>query len=388
MENALLVLSTLVLFNTTAFSQSDLDAEELEQIMAAAQASNSDAIYIVQGDEVLLEWYSTGSAETIELMSVLKSVVAIGIGRLLELEHIKSLDQPVHEFFPEWKQGRKEAITIRHLLNHTSGLQNNPNAGVEIYPSPDVIQLALAAELSSAPGTEFRYNNKAVNLLAGIFEQAAGRRMDEFLNDELFKPMGIGHVQWHYDDAGNPYAMAGLRLRAPDLAKFGQLILNDGQWNNTPLIDPAFIQEMLDQAQAYVPSGGLLWWRMSSERRLSINEAKIRLDTRINQDDLAALIKLSDQDFPSTDDLRSALIQSLSTGWQQRLSDQQIESFIDVENGPVVAFYGDGYLGQTILVMPKHNIVAVRQIKNSDDYNRETDSFQNFRQLVNELATN
>src|SRR3546814_19063982 len=68
--------------------------------------------------------------------------------------------QPVADFYPEWKQGQKQQITLRMLLNHSSGLQNARRADVEIYPAPDAIQLALAAELSSKPGTAASYNNK------------------------------------------------------------------------------------------------------------------------------------------------------------------------------------------------------------------------------------
>src|SRR5690606_30258640 len=124
----------------------------------------SDAVLILHDGEILAEWYFGRERGPIEAMSVVKSLVAVGIGRLITLGKIESLDQPVHAFFPEWKQGRKADITLRHILNHTSGLQNVRNTGVEIYPAPDALKLALAAELSDDPGAKFAYNNKAVNL--------------------------------------------------------------------------------------------------------------------------------------------------------------------------------------------------------------------------------
>jgi len=86
--------------------------------------------------------------------------------------------------------------TLRHILSHTSGLQNVPDTRVEIYPSPDFVQLALAAELKYPPGAKFEYNNKAVNLLAGVVERASGKKHDEFMRDEVFTPLGIREFSW------------------------------------------------------------------------------------------------------------------------------------------------------------------------------------------------
>src|SRR6185295_2307454 len=164
--------------------------------------------------KVVAEWYVGTPQGPIEAMSATKSVVGLVIGRLVDTGKLASLDQPVCELYPEWRQGNKQKITIRHLLDHTSGLQNEPNTGIEIYPSPDFIKLALAAELSEEPGTVFRYNNKAVNLLAAIVKIASGKTLDQYARDELFAPMGITDVHWDTDPAGTPQVMAGLQIRA------------------------------------------------------------------------------------------------------------------------------------------------------------------------------
>src|SRR5690606_2836438 len=163
----------------------------LAAIERAGTDSHSDSLLVIRDGEVLLERYRDGEPAPIELMSATKSVVAIGIGLLLAQDHLESLDAPVSTWYPEWRQGRKADITVRMLLDHSSGLQNTPNAGAEIYPAPDVVQLALAAELDSAPGDRFAYNNKATNLLAGVVAQASGQPMDEYLAEHLFAPLGI-----------------------------------------------------------------------------------------------------------------------------------------------------------------------------------------------------
>jgi len=317
----ILILLSLVALLVPAEPAQGIDEAALDALHAAAERAGSDSVVLVKDDIVIAEWYFDKKERPIELMSVLKSLVSLGVGRLVTLEMIDSVDQPVHTFYPEWNQGRKKEITIRHLLNHTSGLQNLPSAGAEIYPSPNAIKLALAAELADDPGAAFSYNNKAVNLLAGIIEKASGQRMDLFFASEVFGPMGIDIHQWYFDESGNPHAMAGLKLFARDLAKFGQLVLAKGVWDGQPLVSPEYIDAMLDQGQPYDARFGWLWWRL--------------LD----------------------------------------------------DDGNVAGYYGDGYLGQTLMVVPEHNLVAVRQVARSDEYDAETDGFRDFRNMVLQLIS-
>ncbi|GEM_PF-173253 len=231
----------------------------LPELLRAAEEARSDAVVILKDGKLVGEWYFNGKPRLLETMSVTKSIVSLAIGRLLTLGLLESIDVPVYTFYPEWKQGRKQEITIRHILSHTSGLQNVPDARVEIYPSPDFVQLALAAELKSPPGTRFEYNNKAVNLLAGVVERASGKKLDEFMRDEVFAPLGIREFSWQRDRAGNPHAMAGLALFPIDLAKLGQLVLNKGVWQGERLIDEGWFEESFRPLDV-MPEHGLLWW--------------------------------------------------------------------------------------------------------------------------------
>lgn len=156
---------------------------QLGLLLERAQATGTDELSVAWRGHVY-EWRSGRGAGPIQTMSVTKSVVGLVIGRLVTLGELRSVDEPVHAFFPEWRQGRKSDITVRMLMEHTSGLQNVPMTTVEIQPSPDYVQLALAAELVADPGLMYSYNNKAVNLLAGIVERADGRKLEEFAREE------------------------------------------------------------------------------------------------------------------------------------------------------------------------------------------------------------
>lgn len=139
----LLILCPVLLFCLRPYP---VAAEPLTQLLQTIKQQaidyKSDVVLIMQGDATLLSYTSNDTKQPIELMSAYKSIVALAIGRLLFNGQLAALDEPVHRFYPEWRQGDKAKITVRHLLNHTSGLQNVKNAGEEIYSSPDVIQLA------------------------------------------------------------------------------------------------------------------------------------------------------------------------------------------------------------------------------------------------------
>jgi len=186
------VIGFLVASTALAAPSSSSQKLALEALLKRSEATHSDAMVIWQDGREIGHYYKGGKAPgPIDLMSVTKSVVALGVAQLVAEGKIKSFDQPVADFYPEWRQGRKKNITIRMLMNHASGMQNVMNATVEIYPAPDAIQLALSAEIVGTPGTDPNYNNKAVNLLAGIIEKASGKPMDVFFRDGLFKSMDI-----------------------------------------------------------------------------------------------------------------------------------------------------------------------------------------------------
>jgi CubicO group peptidase (beta-lactamase class C family) len=237
-----------------------VDPVKLKALVEAAKEADTTAMMIVKDGETVGEWHFDSDDRPIELMSATKSVVALAVGKLMEQGAITSLDQPMSDFFPEWKQGRKRQISIRHILTHTSCLQNEPTTLTEIYPSPDFVQLALAAELVCDPGSEFCYNNKAVNLLSALVARASGMPLDVYVNTFIFMPLGITQYEWQRDNAGTPSAMSGLGLRVADMARVGQLVLQEGMWEGKPVLPSAFIKSLREPGHPTTPHHGLLWW--------------------------------------------------------------------------------------------------------------------------------
>ena len=358
-------------------------AQATRALLDGAAASESDAMLVMRDGKVLAEYHKPGSAHTgIEMMSVTKSLVGLAVGRLLTQGKITSLDQPVSDFYPEWKQGQKSRITLRMLLNHTSGLQNERNTSIEIYPALDGLQLALAAELSDPPGTRFAYNNKAMNLLAGVIEKASGLRMDRYIVQELLQPMGITDASWNkdgFDRAGHPYAMAGWNSTAEAALKVGQLVLDEGRWRGQALIRADYIREMVGQSQPFEQSYGLLWWRRGAQETLFVDEAGIRKFERagVAKQPLDKLRTLLGKQFANPTELRAAI--GVALGQDRGLLMQQIqdhglspEMLIGHALGPIVAYEGNGWHGEYIVVIPKARIVAVRQVGDRPEADQDT----------------
>jgi CubicO group peptidase (beta-lactamase class C family) len=342
-----------------------IDKGGLDQLRERAKEADSDAVVIVKDGRLVADWDFGRDRGPIEAMSATKSIVNLAIGRLIDQGKIKSLDQPVRDFYPEWNQGRKKLITVRHLLNHTSGLQDFPIT-TEIYASPNFVQFALAADMSNDPGSKFFYNNKAVNLLAGVVQRASGERMDVFIGKEIFAPLGITDFGWTLDRAGNPHGMAGLQIRAIDLAKIGQMMLDEGVWKGRQVVSKEWVRQSVEPGQTLDPTCGLLWWRVVGVMRFAVDEAVVKHFkdhgmTARSVEKLEALKgkPMEREAFWAT--LRPIVLADDVLKTKLRELNNDLPRVKPVIEGPVRGYAARGYLGQYLYVMPRHRLVAVRQ---------------------------
>ena len=177
-----------------------------------------------------------------DLRSVTKSVVSALAGIAVGAGAIKSLDQPVVEWFPEYPElntAERRRLTLRHVLAMTSGLEWNEevpytdprNDEIRMTRDSQPLRYALSRPFTRDPGTAFNYNGGLVQVMAAVIERAAGTPIREYARTKLFEPLGIDTVEWVGNLAGMPNAASGLRLRGRDVAKFGSLYLHRGEWN-------------------------------------------------------------------------------------------------------------------------------------------------------------
>jgi CubicO group peptidase (beta-lactamase class C family) len=368
-------------------ADADVEAQVLGKLVERAEETHSDALIVWKDGRTIVDTTFGGPRRPIEAMSVTKSVASLAIAHLSGAGKL-GLDTPVHTLYPEWDQGRKKSITVRHLLNHTSGLQADVHTR-EIYASPDFVKLALAAELVSDPGERFFYNNKAVNLLAGVVQRASGQPLDAYLAQHVFAPLGITDVTWTRDAAGNPHAMAGIQIHARDLLKLGQLMLDRGAWEGKQIIPATWVDEATSSGQEHQRACGLLWWLTPEWSKALIDDEVIAgwRETGMDEAFIRKILPLKDRLFAPGDYFAEiakvlggpvGLEEWYDMTWRAGRSDGK------TVDGPVSGFSAKGYLGQFVVVRTRERIIAVRQI-DAASHRGEEDGFNDFAALVQSL---
>lgn len=207
--------------------------------------------------------------------SVTKSITATLVGRALDEGHIRSLDQPIVDFFPQQLGAAPEAkkrITVEQLLKMATGLECGYRKGepeaLAMERSPDFVQAVLDLPLMRAPGSEFAYCSGATHLLSAIVTRATGMSALKFAQRGLFAPLGVAEVGWPADPQGNNYGWTDLRMHPKDMAKIGYLYLRRGRWCGEQILSSDWVRRAT-RRQIDTGKGdadyGYGWWALSGE---------------------------------------------------------------------------------------------------------------------------
>ena len=245
---------------------------------------NRHSLLIYKNGKLVLERYFKGKDEKAwsgdlgivehnintlhDLRSVTKSIVSSCIGIAIAKGQIKSVDQKIFDFFPEYEQfnvGSKKDLTIEHLLTMSSGLEwnedvpyDNPeNSEVLMSDSADPLAFILSRPLVTEPGTAWRYNGGTTQLLAEIIKRATGKSAAEFANENLFQELGITEYEWaEFPGTKSPVAASGLRLKTRDILKFGILYQNNGKWDGKQVVPESWVEKSFSSGVSRGGDGG------------------------------------------------------------------------------------------------------------------------------------
>lgn len=381
MRNMLLCLLALC-YMQLAYAQK-IDEKALQRLVAAAKASHSAGLCIWVDGKLYKNYVFDDTSSRCAAYSATKSIIALAVGKLVTDGQLSSIDTPVYAYYPEWKQGLKKTITIRHLLSHTSAMRY-VDADPDGWEPQDIIRYALSAELVDTPGHYFLYNDQAVRLLHGVIEKIAGMPMDVYINKTLFSPLGIADYHWEHDQAGH----SNLLYIAPaELVKMGQLVLDKGRWQGRPLIARAWIDTMLAQGQPFVPNCGLLWWRIPEKILYVVDDELLEAFRQAGVSE-AFIQKFSTLkgEYENVNIAPEKLVATFGANWNAVL-DKELYPYYPRRakwglSDTYIGYKAEGWLGQYLVVYPHKKIVACRMVRNSDAYNEQTDAFQEFEKLV------
>lgn len=191
------------------------------------------------------------------IMSATKSITSMCIGIAIEKGYIKSVNQPISDYLPEYKHlliNGKEKITIEHLLTMTSGLEwdewgaplsssKNDLVGLWVY-CEDPVNCILECDLKNEPGTNFTYSGGNMVLLSEIIKAATNMDIDEFSKKYLFESLGVDSSVWvQRFDNGMIYSGGGLIITPREMVKIGAAVLNNGNWNGKQIISEEWIKK-------------------------------------------------------------------------------------------------------------------------------------------------
>ncbi|MEE3230397.1 MAG: serine hydrolase, partial [Planctomycetota bacterium] len=179
-------------------------------------------------------------------MSVTKSIVSLGIGKAIELGVIGSDKDLLVDYFPSLDRSKLVAgadkIRIRDLLSMRSGIrvdEKKLSRREKVGRNLEVTSLTLSAPIK--PGKEYKYQGTDPNLLSHLIGLKTGKKLEVFLREKLFTPLGIKNSDFNTDAAGQTRAAAGMRLRSRDLLKIGLMVQAGGQWKGKQVVDKKWI---------------------------------------------------------------------------------------------------------------------------------------------------
>ena len=249
---------------------------------------NITGIVVSKNDEIVLENYFDGyqQNDTVHVASVTKSIVSVLVGIAIKKGAIKSTEQNILDFFPNYKLKRGEKtlqkITIRDLLTMTAPYKYKYEPYTKVYSSDDWTKAVLDLLGGKKEIGTFKYTTIGIQVLSGILTNATGKTVLDFAREHLFTPLGIKtptnysindketyfsflkdrHVSgWVVDPKGVHTAGWGLALTTRDLIQIGLLYLNKGIWNGVQILSQQWVEESTKtQSKWGTRSYGYLWW--------------------------------------------------------------------------------------------------------------------------------
>ena len=254
-----------------------MNKEELHRFISCSTGNESNIcqIYALKAGETVYDdcWHGFKTGDAMNINSVTKGVMALLAGIAIDRGFIKSVDQKVMDFFPDYtvKRGEKTIydVTITHLLTMTAPYKYKSEPWKKVCTSEDWT-LAVLDFLGGRKGItgEFKYATLGIQILAGVIENAVGEKSIDFANKNLFRPLGlpdrIAHgdsskedqfdffmnknprkYEWYTDPQDTVTAGWGLCMSARDMAVIGELVLNNGKYDGRRILSEEYLRDML-----------------------------------------------------------------------------------------------------------------------------------------------
>ena len=245
-----------------------ISEEAFTKVVNWLEDKNSIGLVVVHKGQVQFEHYWPGYDETTvaDTASMHKSLMGLMYGFALKDGSLPSLDIPVSTYLTEWEGDPRGDITIRQMMQHTSGLTIDPfsmnpfSRTAELFYGGDITKVALETERAEDPGTRFQYASINSQLLGIILERATGKRLAAYESEHIWKPLGGGKANLVLDrEGGIARTFCCFRTTAREWARLGILLANKGKMGETQIVPEDWMETWLTPSPLN-PQYGLQVW--------------------------------------------------------------------------------------------------------------------------------
>jgi len=235
-----------------------IESEKVEYLFDLAfQDQATQSAVLIKNGYIIKERYSESYDQESygTSWSMAKSFYAALIGISIDRGEINSLDDKVSDYVDYYNDERSE-ITIRQILNMTSGLDFPKNEHESMFFRHDQIAYVKDVGVEKLPEQVFEYNNVNSMIVGEILKNATGISAEILLEDRIFKPIGIDKFTLWKDGSGNPMTYCCIDMSARDYSRFGLLFSRKGKWHNEQIISENYVNETFTPYWGQTPN----WW--------------------------------------------------------------------------------------------------------------------------------
>jgi CubicO group peptidase (beta-lactamase class C family) len=250
-----------------------LPAYRRAQLDEILERNDTVAFLVIRKDTILIERYYHEHADTSLSLSfsMTNSFLSILVGCAIDDGYVESVDQPVTDYVPELRANGFDRVTLRHLLQMTSGMDYDKSGDPlkldqRFYYSENLEETLFETGLRRSPGMYFQYRSGNSQLLGLILSRALpSMTITEYMQARLWEPLGMefdGLWSIDHEPDGLEKTFCCVAARARDFAKFGRLYLKGGNWNGEQIVSSAWVREStrLDISDGSSSEYQYQWW--------------------------------------------------------------------------------------------------------------------------------
>ena len=284
--------------------------QETERLVETNQQLGTIAFVIIKNDSIWFENYYDGFNEDSKTnsFSMAKSYVSGLMGKAIMEGYIKSIDQPVSDFIPEYSEGLAAKMTVGDLSSMSSGTNWDEryyspfSITTRAYFDDDLEKVVTGLKVVTEPGKAFKYASGDTQMLALVIERATGKKLYDYLTESFWKPLGSENpTLWQLDSEDHDLVKAYccIASNAKDFARFGKLFKDHGKWNGKQILDSAFVAKSITPRFTESPQYGYGWWlRNINDKSFFMMRGHLGQYVIVEPNDNVIIVRLGHQKTP------------------------------------------------------------------------------------------